>query len=218
MIRGWRPKPLKTLIEVFRNTPPGKACMSLTKNILDIVYGENIDHKIDKKTDITTKDFEVKLHPFPSRTAEERGIEGAPSICINHKLIAYGIISPEEIKDLIEKAKPIKLGIIVTKTPNSNEDVENVLALGEEALKVGNQVELFLLSDGVWVGKKGNALTEKRLTTLINDGCKVKASRRHLKACGLNKEKIVEGIKISDDPYDELVDLVMEKWDKVVIF
>ena len=209
---------MKTLIEVFRNTPPGKACLTLTKNVLDVVYGENIDYEIDKKTDITTKDFEVQMHPFPSRRAEERGIEGAPSICINRKLKAYGVISPEEIKDLIEKAKPIKIGIIITKTPNTNEDVENVLAIGEEALKAGNQVELFLLSDGVWVGKKGNVLTEKRLLNLINNGCKVKASRRHMKACGLNKEKLVEGINISDEPYDELVDLVMEKWEKVVIF
>jgi predicted peroxiredoxin len=209
---------LKTQIEVFRNTPPGKACSSLTKNVFDVVYGENIDYEINKKTDITTKDFEVQLHPFPSRTAEERGIEGAPSICINRKLNAYGVISPEEIKGLIEKAKPIKIGIIITKTPNANEDVENSLAVGEEALKMGNQVELFLLSDGVWVGKKGNALTEKRLKNLINDGCKITASRRHLKACGLNKEKLVEGIDISDDPYDELVDLVMEKWEKVIIF
>jgi sulfur relay (sulfurtransferase) complex TusBCD TusD component (DsrE family) len=209
---------LKTLIEVFRNVPAGRGCLNLTKNVLDVVYGGSIDYEINEKMDIVTDDFEVHIYPFPSRTAEERGIEGAPSICINRKLKVYGVVSPEEIKGLIEKAKPVKIGIIITKTPNANEDVENVLTLGEEALKAGNQVELFLLSDGVWVGKKGNALAEERLINLINDGCKVKASRRHLKAFGLNKDKLVEGVNTSDDPYDELVDLVMEKWDKVVIF
>lgn len=209
---------MKTLIEIFRNTPPGNGCLTLTKNVLDVVYGGSIDYELDEKKDFTTKDFEVQLHPFPSKIAEETGIDSAPSININRKLKAYGVISPEEIKGLIEKAKPIKIGIIITKTPNVNEDVENILAIGEAALKAGNQVELFLLSDGVWVGKRGNAVTEKKLLKLINDGCKVKASRRHLKACGLNKEKLVKGVKISDDPYDELVDLVMEKWGKVVIF
>ncbi len=209
---------MKTLIEVFRNIPPGKGCSTLTKNVLDMVYEGSIDYEIDKKMNITTIDFEVQLLPFPSKTAEERGIEKAPSICVNRRLNAYGVLSTEEIKGLIEKTKPVKIGIIITKTPNANEDVENALAMVEEALKVGNQVELFLLSDGVWVGKKGNALAEGRLSDLIKDGCKVKASGKHLKACGLEKNKLVDGVNISDDPYDDLVDLVMERWDKVVIF
>ncbi|MFQ5888310.1 MAG: hypothetical protein ACE5HY_06400 [Candidatus Hydrothermarchaeales archaeon] len=209
---------MKTLIEVFRNIPPGKGCSTLTKNVLDVVYKGSCDYEIDKKMDITTIDFEVQLLPFPSRTAEGRGIERAPSICVNRKLKAYGVLSTEEIKSLIEKTKPVKIGIIITKTPNANEDVSNTLAMGEEALKVGNQVELFLLSDGVWVGKRGNTIAEKRLSDLIKDGCKVNASKKHLKACGLEKKKLVKGINIADDPYDELVDLVMEKWDKVVIF
>jgi predicted peroxiredoxin len=213
-----RTTPLKTLIEVFRNIPPGKGCSTLTKNVLDVVYGESIDYEVDEKKDITTKDFEIQLLPFPSRRAEERGIESAPSICINRKLKAYGVLSPEDIKRFIETTQPVQIGIIITKTPNANEDVENVLTIGEKALTIGNQVELFLLSDGVWVGKRGNALTEQRIKNLIMDGCKVMASGKHLKACGLTKEKLVEGIRISDDPYDELVDLVMERWNKVVIF
>ncbi len=209
---------MKTLIEVFRNIPPGKPCSKLTKNVLDVAYKGSIDYDVDKEMNITTRDFEIQLLPFPSKTAEERGIEGAPSICVNKRLKAYGILKPKEIKGLIEKTKPVKIGIIITKTPNANEDVENALAMGEEALKVGNQVELFLLSDGVWVGKKGNTLTEKRLSDMIKDGCKIKASGKHLKACGLEKKKLVKGVNISDDPYDDLVDLVMERWDKVVIF
>jgi sulfur relay (sulfurtransferase) complex TusBCD TusD component (DsrE family) len=183
-----------------------------------VVYGGSIDYGMDQKMTITTENFEVHLLPFPSSIAETRGIERAPSICINRKLNAYGVLSPEKIMDLIEKTTPVRIGIIITKTPNANEDVENVLAIGEEALKAGNQVELFLLSDGVWVGKKGNALAETRLLNLIKDGCTIKASGKHLKAGGLNKEKLLNGVTISDDPYDDLVDLVMDRWDKVVIF
>ena len=90
--------------------------------------------------------------------------------------------------------------------------------MGEEALKIGNQVEVFLLSDGVWIGKQRDTATEKKLSDLIRDGCKVNASRKHLKACGLNQEKLLDGINITNEPYDKLVDLVMERWDKVVIF
>ena len=209
---------MKTLLEVFRNIPPGKGCSTLTKNVLDVVYGESIDYEVDEKKDIISKDFEVHLLPFPSRITDERGIESAPSISINRKFKVYGVLSPEVIKGFIETTKPVLIGIIITKTPNANEDVENALAIGEKALNVGNQVELFLLSDGVWVGKRGNTLTEQRMKNLIMDGCKVIASGTHLKACGLNKEKLVEGIHIADNPYDELVDLVMDRWDKVVIF
>jgi sulfur relay (sulfurtransferase) complex TusBCD TusD component (DsrE family) len=119
---------------------------------------------------------------------------------------------------MVDDKEPVQIGVVITKTPHANEAVENVLAMGEEVLKAGGQVELFLLSDGVWVGKRGSGLTEKRLLRLIKDGCTITTSRQHLKACGLNKEKLVEGVKISDDPYDELVDFVMDRWDKVVIF
>ncbi|MFQ6137025.1 MAG: DsrH/TusB family sulfur metabolism protein [Candidatus Hydrothermarchaeales archaeon] len=206
------------MIEVFRNIPPGKPCSTLTKNVMDVVSEKGIDYEIDKELNITTYDFEVKLLPFPSKDAEERGITKAPAISINKKFNAYGVLSVDEIKELIEKARPLKLGVIITKTPNASEDVENALSLGEDALTLGNQVGIFLLSDGIWVAKKGQPLIEKRLSNLIERGCKVAASKQHLKAAGLSPEKLIEDVKVSDEPYDELVDLVMEEWDKVIIF
>jgi hypothetical protein len=38
---------LKILIEVFQNIPPGNGCLTLAKNVMDVVYGGSIDYDID---------------------------------------------------------------------------------------------------------------------------------------------------------------------------
>ena len=72
------------LIEVFRNVPAGKGCLTLTKNVLDYVAGKQ-------------GDFDIKFISFPSEVTKERGITRAPSIMINRKAISLGVISIEEI-------------------------------------------------------------------------------------------------------------------------
>ena len=71
---------MKTLIEIFRNTPPGNRCLTLTKNVLDVVYRSSIDSELDEKKDFTTKDLDIQLHPFPFKIVEETDIDSTPSI------------------------------------------------------------------------------------------------------------------------------------------
>ncbi|MFQ6050972.1 MAG: DsrH/TusB family sulfur metabolism protein [Candidatus Hydrothermarchaeota archaeon] len=194
------------LIEIFRNVPPGKRCQTLTKNIFEAIY--------DKKENIT-----VKLLSFPSPEAEKRGIIKAPTSIFNGKAIE-GVLSPEEVIEIIDEIlgkKKNKIGIIITKPPFNNENIENALMLAVDLLKEENGAEIFLLSDGVWTAKKGSQI-EPLLKTFLEKGGEITASDPHLKANGLIKEMLMENIKITERPYDDLVDLIMEQWDRVLLF
>jgi sulfur relay (sulfurtransferase) complex TusBCD TusD component (DsrE family) len=112
-----------------------------------------------------------------------------------------------------------KIGIIITKTPHGSEDPENALIIGKEALASGKNLGIFLVSDGVWIGKDGKSdKIQDLLLNIIDKGGKVAVSGPHLKAYGMAKEKLINGIEVVEKPYGELVDLVMEKWDKVIVF
>ncbi len=198
---------MKILLEVFRNSPAGKNCLALSANAAQVV-ASNLD-----------KDIELKFLPLSSPEAEERGVELAPALVVNRRTLVEGIPSAEEIAKLIENAAPASLGIILTKGPRSGEGGENALDVALSALEMDDRVGLFLLSDGVWTAKRGlpGALAGK-LNDFLRGGGQVTVSGEHLEAAGLGPERLVEGISIAPDPYDRLVDLVMEEWDKVVVF
>jgi sulfur relay protein TusB/DsrH len=194
------------LLEVFRNVPAGRGCLTLTKNVLD--------HVADKQGD-----FEIKFISVSSEMAKERGVTKAPSIMINKKVFATGILNPEEIEKLIEQSKPITLGILLLKSPFESEDAILTFRIANEALELGDSVEMFLMGDGVWTAKtdlKGRIAD--KLNKFIEQKGRVMVSGPHLKAGGINRENIVNNIEVIDKPYDELADLIMTKWDKVITF
>lgn len=138
---------------------------------------------------------------------------------INRKFIVEGVPSKEDIQELIGRARPAKLGIILTKAPYGDEDAENALQMGLESLALGDEVDLFLLSDGVWVAKEGlGGLIGQRLTKFTGAGGEVYISSEHLKAGGLNPTGLSVEVEIAEDPFDRLVDLVMDEWDRVIVF
>ena len=197
---------MKVLLEVFRNTPMGRNCRALSQNVAQVV-ASNLD-----------KDIEVRFLPLESPEAEKRGVELAPCLVVNGRLIHEGVPSPQEITALIEKALPIHLGVLLTRGPLRGEGAEHALGLALEALGRGDQADLFLLSDGVWLAKKGqeNGLAPK-LEEFLKRGGEVLVSGEHLEAAGLSPERLFPGVRVLPDPYDRLVDLAMEAWDKVVV-
>ncbi len=197
---------MNTLIEVFRNVPAGKGCLSLTKNVLDLVCEKQ-------------GDFEIRFISFPSEVANERGIERAPSIMINRKVSAYGILTKDEIEILIAKGVHRTIGIILTKSPLESEDALAALTIANNALRMGDSIEIFLLGDGVWIAKtdlKG-AVSDLLSKFLLRKGG-LMVSGPHIRAGGLDRQRIVGRAEIVEKPYDRLVDLTMTKWDKVISF
>ena len=165
------------------------------------------------------EDYEVRFLPLYSPEAEAYGAEVAPALVVNRKLLVEGIPSVEEIKALIQKARPISLGIILTKSPAGSEEAENALDTALESLAIGNRVGLFLLSDGVWLAKGGQmGPVAARLTDMIERGGEVLCSGEHLKAAGLTSDRLAPGVAVADDGFGRLVELIMEEWDKVITF
>ena len=191
------------LLEVFRNTPAGRGCLVLTKNVLDYVS--------DKQGD-----FEIRFISFPSKEAEERGIDRAPSILVGGKAYAPGVLSIEEIEGLIEEARPQSIGIILTKSPFESEDATMALSLALPAMGIGDPVDVFLLGDAVWLAKAnlGGEIGDM-MDRFVGQG-KVYASGPHLEAAGIDHTGIRQDIEVCRKPYDMLTDLVMERWDRVV--
>jgi sulfur relay protein TusB/DsrH len=111
----------------------------------------------------------------------------------------------------------IDIGFLITKAPLESGNVSNVISLAEEAINNGKKVEIFLISDGIWLAKSDqkNKVAE-RFIDLIKRGVNVTVSKEHLEAAGITNNELVNGLKITDDPYASLVDLVMEKWEKVL--
>lgn len=194
------------LIEVFRNVPAGRGCLTLTKNVLDYIS--------DKQGE-----FELRFISFPSELAKLRGITSAPSIMINRKVTSSGVLNSEEIGKLIEQAKPKSLGILLTKSPFESEDALLAMRIANDALALGDSVDVFLIGDGVWMAKhelKGEI--SDMLNKFMEKSGKLTISGPHLKAGGITHERIIKNSEVTDKPYDALVDLIMEKCDKVITF
>ena len=56
----------------------------------------------------------------------------------------------------------------------------------------------------------------KILDTLIKKGASVTISKENLEAAGIKDHELINGVIVSDKPYADLVDLVMEKWRQVM--
>lgn len=197
---------MKVLIEVFRNTPMGRNCRTLSQNVAQVLQ-THVD-----------KDIEVRFLPLDSPEAEARGVELAPCLVVNKRTIVEGVPGPEEIARLIEEATPTSLGVVLTRGPYSSGGAEDALELALAAQEAGDGVALFLISDAVWLARQGQeGPLLARLRAFQQAGGEVLVSGEHLQAAGLSPQALVEGATVLPDPYDALVDQVMERWDRVVV-
>ena len=119
--------------------------------------------------------------------------------------------------DLEPDNKNNSLGIIIARTSIMTGSAMQAVNLGVGALKKGQEVGVFLLSDGVWNGLKNAGDVSDKLNQLVKDGGSLHISDEHARAAGLPRDKVIEGAEFIDDIYKDLVNMVMEKWDKVII-
>ncbi|MFQ5823879.1 MAG: DsrE/DsrF/TusD sulfur relay family protein [bacterium] len=97
-----------------------------------------------------------------------------------------------------------KITIIINEG-NSSMKTWNALRIAGGMLGVDIEVEIFLLDDGVLIGKKGQQQVEglkelnlaAKIKDLITMDVKVNACGTCLNAKGITQEDLVEGIKIS---------------------
>jgi hypothetical protein len=74
------------------------------------------------------------------------------------------------------------------------------------------------MSDGVWLAKKGQKnRAHASFLKLLDGGAGATVCMEHLKAAGIAGEELVEGLNLTKKTFKDLVDNVMEKWDRVVV-
>ena len=111
----------------------------------------------------------------------------------------------------------VDLGIILTKAPVETNLVNRFLQIAKDTIENNKTVGLFLISDGVWLVKKNqNNNSIELLKNLIDKNVEVIVSKDHLLSSGLSEDEIVENVKISEKPYSDLVDNVMENYERVI--
>lgn len=104
----------------------------------------------------------------------------------------------------------MKYLMIVSRDPGEYRSFDFVTNLAKDLSKKGNEVHFYLLENGVFAAKKGN---DHVANSLRGNGVKLYAEDVSLTVRGLNG-KTSDGLKVSN--LDELVDLMMEKTDKVM--
>ncbi|MDO9536987.1 MAG: hypothetical protein Q7J68_01545 [Thermoplasmata archaeon] len=109
------------------------------------------------------------------------------------------------------------LGIVIAHTAAVHENAHQVVSLGLEAMKRGKRVGFFLLSDGVYNAIRGSGEVAAGLSQAISGGGKVFLSSEHVVASGIPGEKLIPGTETLEKPYEALVDLIMEEWDRVIM-
>lgn len=111
--------------------------------------------------------------------------------------------------------------IIINELPYKNDKAWNALRLAGELLNQDVKVKIFLLEDGVDVGKenqdaKGKEYNLEELTKkLLAKNVPFLARSTCLKVCGISREKLIDGIV--EGHMSDLAKLVKES-DKVLTF
>jgi len=116
---------------------------------------------------------------------------------------------------LIKNNYKIDIGFVITKAPLESSIVEGIVTLAQHAVDKEKTVGIFLISDGVWLGKK-NQKNGKSIADLIKKCVEVTISKDHLEASGIQQEELLSGIRVTEKPYTELVERVMERWHQVI--
>ena len=90
--------------------------------------------------------------------------------------------------------------IAIGSGPYTKESPYTLLRFAYTALLEEHKINIFLVEDGIWVGKKGQNPTTydnvgKWLKDVIEEGAKVLACGVCMKARGMSEDELMEGIK-----------------------
>lgn len=111
--------------------------------------------------------------------------------------------------------------LIINELPYKNDKSWNTLRLADELMTQKCKVNIFLLEDGVDVGKENQKSQgkdynlEKMVKDLLAKNVSFLACRTCLKTCGISKEKLIKGIK--ESCMSDLSKWIQES-DKVLVF
>lgn len=102
---------------------------------------------------------------------------------------------------------------MLMRTPLSEEDSDRLFSPAKEE---GNDLSLYLLGDGVLCARRGQmGYHGAGVREAILRGARVKASARDLRARGVSREELMDGVVPTEDLEGELVEEVMNEAGRV---
>lgn len=109
------------------------------------------------------------------------------------------------------------IGFILTKAPLETSVVKKLLEMSIESLNKNNKIGFFLISDGVFLIKSNQKNeTSSLFKDISSKKVEIIVSKDHLESAGIPSSDICCKVSISEKPYDDLVDFVMEKYERIV--
>ena len=119
---------------------------------------------------------------------------------------------------MTDDKSPPAMGFIITKGPAESGLAGGLLKVAKGASADGSTVGIFLISDGVWLAKRGQKNgAHEAFVELLGKGAQVTVSQEHLNGAGIGDGELVDGLEVTKKTYKDLVDHVMERWDRVVV-
>ncbi len=176
-------------IEVFRNSPPGSRCEALIANAYEVKD--------------SNPGIEVAVYDIDSERAADLGVEEAPSVMVNGKILINGMASTEGLMKSLEEAQPEVVGLMFTRAPG-NEEVEALRDFVRAGVGTADFLVLFLLNDGVWLARENGPLL-REIGSVLENG-EVLCVEKFLKESGIGRSELVSGVEVID--LEEFVDRV----------
>lgn len=110
-----------------------------------------------------------------------------------------------------------EIGFIITKAPLENSYISKLLESALNAINKNKKIGFFLISDGVYLIKKNQKnIPFNLIKKIIAQKTEIIVSIDHLNAAGISKDELLNEIKITEKTYDELVEFIMEKYERVI--
>lgn len=111
-----------------------------------------------------------------------------------------------------------RYGFLVTAFSTSTKDPAQILRTAVAKRKEGAAVTIYLVGDGVYLARKGQGnATSSILEEAVSAGARLIVSDDHWKASGMPAGSLLEGAELVERSCKDLVERVMEEWDKVVV-
>jgi predicted peroxiredoxin len=110
------------------------------------------------------------------------------------------------------------IGFLITALATSPKDPAQAIRSAMLLKDQGNEVEIFLIGDGVYLIRPGQeGAAPEALAKALQKGIKVLVSEDHLMAAGLHKAPLPEGAVMASNPAKQVVLKTMEEWARVLV-
>jgi sulfur relay protein TusB/DsrH len=110
-----------------------------------------------------------------------------------------------------------RICLLITKPPHTDDGQERMCGIAKRAREREMEVAVYLIGDGVYCAKKGQkGHMGESIRMALQNGVKVRASAKDLKARALPEDRIEEGVEFVEELESDFVKDMMENAERVI--